>query len=50
MTTITETHVAATAKRRPRVDKSKVETGAQTTPKKFLFQLRARDNEYGAGS
>ncbi|MGL6009931.1 MAG: hypothetical protein ACRC0J_00215 [Shewanella oncorhynchi] len=47
MTTITETHVAATAKRRPRVNKSKVETGAQTTPKKFLFQLRARDNEYG---
>lgn len=47
MTTNAKTNVAATVKCRPRVSKSKVETRAQTTPKKFLFQLRARDNEYG---
>ncbi|STB73321.1 hypothetical protein [Citrobacter koseri] len=47
MTTIAATGVTATVKRRPRVVKNKVETHAQAAPKKFLFQLRARDNEYG---
>lgn len=47
MATTAATNLAATVKRRPRVGKSKMEIRAQTTPKKFLFQLRARDNEYG---
>jgi hypothetical protein len=47
MTTIAATNTIATAKRRSRVVKSKVEGRAQTAPKKFLFQLRALDNEYG---
>lgn len=43
----TATNLATTVKRRPLVGKSKVGIRAQTTPKKFLFQLRASDNEYG---
>ncbi|MBA0196246.1 hypothetical protein H4F51_04525 [Pectobacterium brasiliense] len=47
MNTIAATNTIATAKRRSRVVKSKVEGRTQTAPKKFLFQLRALDNEYG---
>lgn len=47
MTIIAAANVTATTKRRTRVVKSKVENRTQTAPKKFLFQLRARDNEYG---
>lgn len=41
------TNAIATTKRRTRNVKSKAETRAPAAPKKFLFQLRARDNEYG---
>lgn len=41
------TNAIATAKRRSRNVKSKAETRTPAAPKKFLFQLRARDNEYG---
>ena len=37
----------ATTKRGSRAVKSKATTRAAPAPKKFLFQLRARDNEYG---
>lgn len=47
MTNVAASNVTATTKRRTRVVKKKVENRAQTAPKKFLFQLRARDNEYG---
>lgn len=47
MTNVAASNVTATTKRRTRVVKNKVENRAQTAPKKFLFQLRARDNEYG---
>lgn len=47
MTTIAETKVIATTKRRSRVAKHKMGGHEQTAPKKFLFQLRAIDNEYG---
>ncbi|ECJ3538760.1 hypothetical protein FQA38_23015 [Salmonella enterica] len=47
MTTIATANSIATAKRRSRVVKSKVGDRVQTAPKKFLFQLRAFDNEYG---
>lgn len=41
------TNAAAAAKNGSRGGKRKVEALAQPMPKKFLFQLRARDNEYG---
>lgn len=47
MTAIEATKVTATMKRHPRSGKNKAVPRAQTAPKKFLFQLRARDNEYG---
>ena len=47
MTTTAATSATTAAKRRSRAGKSKVETRAKTTPKKFLFQLRVQDNEYG---
>lgn len=45
MTTIAATNVTARVKRRARA--SEVKVSVKTAPKKFLFQLRARDNEYG---
>lgn len=47
MTTIAATHANTTVKRRSSAVKSKVEGHTRTAPKKFLFQLRALDNEYG---
>lgn len=47
MTSTTATKVIETANRRPRAVKSKAGANAPAAPKKFLIQLRARDNEYG---
>jgi len=47
MTTIAKNNVIATTTRRSRAVKLKTGSCEQTAPKKFLFQLRALDNEYG---